>query len=104
MQTAGAATANPVGAPKLSFRLAGQNPSPSSKLEFTVPKAGRVSLRLYDAQGRLVRTLVDQDAAPGSFTARWDGRAADGSQVARGIYFARFTAGGESIEKKVVLN
>src|SRR5437867_1978373 len=43
-------------------------------------------------------------APPHSFTARWDGRAADGSQVARGIYFARFTAGGESIEKKVVLN
>ncbi|HEY3157212.1 MAG TPA: DUF4331 family protein [Candidatus Eisenbacteria bacterium] len=104
MQTAGAATADPAGAPKLSLRLAGQNPSPSSKLEFTIPKAGRVSLRLYDAQGRLVRTLVDQDAAPGSFTARWDGRAADGSQVAKGIYFARFTSGGESVEKKVVLN
>jgi hypothetical protein len=103
-QTVGAATANPAGAPKLSLRFAGQNPSPSSKLEFTIPKAGRVSLRLYDAQGRLVRTLVDQDAAAGSFTARWDGRAADGSQVAKGIYFARFTAGGESVEKKVVLN
>lgn len=90
--------------PKMSLRLAGRNPAAASKLEFTVPQTAHVTLRMYDLQGRLVRTLVDQDAAPGSFTARWDGRADGGESVAKGVYFAKFSVGNQTVQKKVVIN
>ena len=75
----------------------------AGQLEFTVPAASRVTLRLYDLQGRVVRTLVDQDAEAGAFAARWDGRSDDGARMGRGVYFARLSTGGRTAEKKVVL-
>ncbi len=87
----------------LRMRIQGANPGTGGRLEFAVPTASRVTLRLYDVQGRAVRTLVDQDAAPGAFVARWDGRSDDGARMGRGVYFARLVAGGQTTEKKVVL-
>jgi len=87
----------------LQMRLRGQNPGPGSRLEFTVPAAARVTLKLYDLQGRAVRTLVDQNAAAGTFVAQWDGLDDAGARMGRGVYFARLVAGGQVTEKKLVL-
>jgi uncharacterized protein DUF4331/flagellar hook capping protein FlgD len=90
-------------APAPLMRVAGANPGSDSRLEFTVPAATRVSLKVYDVQGRMVRTLVEQDAAPGTFRAQWDGRDDGGARLARGVYFARLVAGKQVTEKKLVL-
>jgi hypothetical protein len=95
----GAAAA--AGPPRM--RIQGANPGPDSRLEFTVPSAARVTLKVYDLQGRQVRTLVNQDAAPGTFVARWDGRDDTGAASGPGVYFARLTAGGQITERKIVL-
>lgn len=50
---------------------------------------GRVTLRLYTADGRSVRTLFDGDRPQGSFTVTWDGKDAQGSTVASGLYILR---------------
>ena len=87
---------------KLGF--AGANPASQSALEFTVAKAARVSLKIYDVAGREVRTLVDQDAAPGTFRALWDGRTESGASAGNGVYFARFTADNQMVaSRKIVL-
>jgi flagellar hook assembly protein FlgD len=39
--------------------------------------------------GRLVRTLADRSFAAGEYDLSWDGSDDSGSQVARGVYFAR---------------
>ena len=83
--------------------FAGANPAPATRLTFTVEKTAQASLKIYDVQGRLVRTLFDQLAAPGSFSASWDGRSDSGNQMTSGIYFARFTAGNQVGVKKIVL-
>lgn len=80
-------------------------PSPSRgdvAVRFTLPAAGRVSAQVYDASGRLVRTLLDAQAAPGLHEARWDGRAADGARAQAGVYFVRIAAGGSVATKKLV--
>jgi hypothetical protein len=83
--------------------FAGANPAPATRLTFTVEKTAQAALKIYDVQGRLVRTLFDQPAAPGTFDASWDGRADDGTSMGAGIYFARFTAGSQVGVKKIVL-
>jgi hypothetical protein len=89
-------------APSLS--LSSGNPGPGAVLQYALPENGRVSLRIFDAQGRVVRTLVEQDAAAGSFRATWDGRADGGGSLSRGVFFARLTAGGRVVDtKKLVL-
>jgi uncharacterized protein DUF4331/flagellar hook capping protein FlgD len=89
--------------PELS--LSSQNPGSRAVLQYTLPANARVSLRVYDAQGRVVRTLVDQDAAAGSFRATWDGLTDGGTSAARGMFFARLTADGRAVDtRKIVLN
>jgi flagellar hook assembly protein FlgD len=86
-----------------SLRIASANPSTSVDLQYTLASRARVSLRIYDVQGRLVRTLVDQDAAPGSFRARWDGFTDAGTSAGRGVFFARMTADGAVMDSKKVV-
>jgi flagellar hook assembly protein FlgD len=52
----------------------------------------------------VVRTLVDQDAAAGTFRATWDGLDDSGQGLARGMFFARLATGGKTVEtRKLVL-
>jgi hypothetical protein len=86
------------------LRLAGPHPAATATLAYSLPSPARVRLMVFDAAGREVRTLVDQDAAAGDFVARWDGRNSAGDAAGRGVYFARLTAGGREIDtRKVVL-
>ncbi|MEE9270030.1 MAG: FlgD immunoglobulin-like domain containing protein [Candidatus Krumholzibacteria bacterium] len=74
-------------------------------IRFDVPAGGgRVSLRIYDAGGRLVRTLVDANVrTPGERQVMWDGRNTRGRRVASGIYFYRLQGPGFSKTRKMVL-
>ena len=66
--------------PALALRLDAPRPNPSAgpvALAFTLPEAGRVTLRVVDVLGREVATLVDGEArAAGSHTVAWSARAA----------------------------
>lgn len=66
--------------------------NPRTTLRFNVPEPGRVNLRVFDARGRLVATLVDAVRDAGFHQVVWDGRDASGGKVASGVYFARMTA------------
>ena len=89
---------------KAGLSLASANPASRSLLRYTLTAPARVSLRIYDLQGRVVRTLLDQDAAAGTFQAEWDGFGDDGARAGKGVYFARFTTGGQLADsKKIVL-
>ena len=94
-------TATQVGA---ALRMASNTPGPNATLQYTLSKAARVTLRVYDVQGRMVRSLVDQDAAPGTFRAEWNGATENGTSAARGVYFVRMTTdGGAGETKRVIL-
>lgn len=73
-------------------------------LGYRVSRTGAVELRVFDAQGRLVRTLVDAPTLPaGSYQASWDGRDAGGRPSSPGTYFGRFESGGRVEVQKLVL-
>lgn len=57
--------------------------------DVTTFNQGRVTLKLYTADGRAVRTLFDGDRPAGSFTVTWDGKDAGGATVASGLYVLR---------------
>jgi hypothetical protein len=78
--------------------------NPSTVIRYDVPPGGgRVSLRIYDVAGRLVRTLVDADETAGVKQVTWDGRNSHGNQVATGVYFYRMTAPGFTTTRRMVL-
>jgi predicted outer membrane repeat protein len=77
--------------------------NPVTKIAFGLSAAGRISLRIYDAAGRLVRVLIEGDRPAGNYEAIWDGRSAAGRAVASGIYFYRLDAGAFTETRKMVL-
>jgi len=77
--------------------------NPSTLVRFSLPAAGRTRVDLFDAQGRLVRTLVDGELGAGRHAAIWDGMDRGGRPVAAGVYFARLTGPGGEAGRKLVL-
>jgi C1A family cysteine protease len=75
----------------------------STHVFFGVPRRMDVTIRIYDALGRLTRTLTDRPAEAGYHSALWDGRSDSGMQAAPGVYFIRLGAGGTAKTVKVVL-
>lgn len=75
-----------------------------TEIAFTVADAGhRVSIRVYDLRGRLVRTLCDDEFEAGLHEVLWDGRSESGSEVASGVYFFRMESQGFNDQRKLVL-
>ncbi|HSG27316.1 MAG TPA: FlgD immunoglobulin-like domain containing protein [Candidatus Krumholzibacterium sp.] len=82
------------------------SPNPStgeSTISFSIPRVTRLDIRIYDAAGRLVRTLADGTSFQGTRSFVWDGRNDRGAPVARGVYFIRGRAGKQRIAAKLLL-
>lgn len=78
--------------------------NPVTTITYGIDKRSRVTLRIYDVAGRLVRTLVDEVQEPGHrYTVTWDGRNAFNRSVSSGIYFCRLTTGTRASTRKMVL-
>lgn len=67
------------------------------------PGDAEVTLRIYAASGRLVRTLLEQAQPAGQYQVYWDGRDETGGAANRGIYFCRLCARGERLTRRLVL-
>ncbi len=63
--------------------------NPSTRIIYSLPEGGSVSLVVYDVQGREVTSLVDGYREAGYYSATWDGRNGFGSAIGSGAYFAR---------------
>ncbi|MEJ2721252.1 MAG: T9SS type A sorting domain-containing protein [bacterium] len=77
--------------------------NPTTTISFTTPASSRVVLEIFDAQGRRVKTLIDDSTPAGSFTATWNGRDEKGAYVASGVYFVRLQSNGHAQTRKIVL-
>jgi hypothetical protein len=71
--------------------------NPSTMIEFVLAKGGRTELEVYDASGRLVRGLIDQDFPAGRHEARWDGLDSSANKVGSGTYFIKLKLDGKAI-------
>ena len=87
-----------------ALRLSSPNPfSERTSFQYSVGTPSRVTLRVYDVAGRLVRTIVDRHHVPGKYERSWDGRNEHGVAVASGVYFCRMRALGFEQEQAIVL-
>jgi len=77
--------------------------NPQTWIDFSLPSAQIVSLRIYDERGRLVRTLVDGLAAEGDNQVLWDGKDNSGRGVASGVYHYVLKSGSGDLRHKMTL-
>ena len=89
-----------------TYRIASVMPNPfnpRTTIWYDAPHDGRLSLRVYDLRGRLVRNLVSGRVVAGRHSVDWDGRDARGMGVAAGMYFVHLKAGRVVATTKVML-
>ncbi|HFE64015.1 MAG TPA: T9SS type A sorting domain-containing protein, partial [Caldithrix sp.] len=77
--------------------------NPTTSIDYQIPKAGQITLDIYDMLGQRVRRLMDGWHESGYYSAEWDGRDDAGLPVASGIYIYRFRAGGYQAARKMIL-
>jgi hypothetical protein len=77
--------------------------NPTTTIAFTLAEPGNVTLRVYDAAGRLVSTLVNEHRDAKSHTVTWNGMSASGVPAASGVYFYRLSAPGFEETRRMVL-
>lgn len=98
----------PTAAPPAAGRLVlGQNEpnpfNPATRIEFAIPVAAHTRLRVYDLQGSLVRTLLEEFIGAGAHSVVWDGRDERGRRVSSGVYLYELQAGDQSVTRKMTL-
>ncbi|MGE5680952.1 MAG: T9SS type A sorting domain-containing protein [Bacillota bacterium] len=72
--------------------------NPVTTLEFNIPAAGKVELKVYDVLGKEVATLVNEERKAGNYKVQFNA-----SSLPSGIYLCRMSAGKYSVTKKVAL-
>jgi len=74
-----------------------------ARISYELTTAGPMSLGIYDAAGRLVRTLETGRKPAGRYTVTWDRRTDDGAPAGAGVYFVRLDRWGEVNVRKLLM-
>lgn len=78
--------------------------NPVTTIRYSIREKAHVSLRIYNAAGQLVRTLVDQAQSPSDVKPiAWDGTNGAGQTVSSGVYFYKLVANDFVKTRKMVL-
>jgi hypothetical protein len=80
------------------------NPAgPATAVRYDIAEPAHVEIKVFDAMGREVRTLVSRHHEPGTYEAVWTGETGPGERAPQGVYFIRLSSGGLCQTRKVVL-
>jgi hypothetical protein len=88
-----------------NFALLTATPNPFTShttIRYSLPAKSRVSLSIFDASGRLVKTLVDELKTSGVYTATWNGKYNNGIEVKSSIYFYSLKTAAKLISGKII--
>ena len=72
--------------------------NPTTSILYSIPKQSHVTLKVFDAIGRVVTTLVDDNRQTGNYKVEMNA-----SRLASGVYYYELTAGSFHDIKKMVL-
>ncbi|MDP4175317.1 MAG: carbohydrate binding domain-containing protein [Bacteroidota bacterium] len=89
-----------------SFRLEQNYPNPfngSTTIKYYVPYESQIKIDIFDALGREVKSLFDQNQHKGLYTLRWEGKNNNNEEVPSGIYFLKLKSGNFLEIKKLVI-
>lgn len=72
--------------------------NPSTTISFTIPRTSFVSLKIFDALGTEVSSIISEEMSSGSYTIEWNA-----DKFTSGVYFYRLQAGNFTAAKKLLL-
>ncbi|HTX18316.1 MAG TPA: carboxypeptidase regulatory-like domain-containing protein [Bacteroidota bacterium] len=72
--------------------------NPSTTIRYTIPKAGMVSVKIYNILGQVVATLVEANQSAGTYNVTFNA-----ASLSSGVYFYRVQSGSFAAVKKMML-
>lgn len=72
--------------------------NPTTRIEYSIPESGMVTLKVHDLLGREITTLVNREMQPGKYSVNYDA-----NKINSGIYIYTLSAGGKTFSKMMVL-
>jgi hypothetical protein len=84
-----------------SYMLSNNYPNPfnpTTKISFTLPTRGFVTLKIYNIEGKEIATIVSEELGSGKYERSWNGEG-----FPSGVYFCRLQANNFSETKKILL-
>jgi len=76
--------------------------TPSTTINYSIPKEGNVIINIYNIKGQIVKTLVSESLKSGTYSIVWNGDDQNGKKVSAGLYFTRIQAQGKALTNKMV--
>lgn len=77
--------------------------NPTTTIAYALPESGDVTLQVFNINGQVVSTLIDESQPAGYHQIEWDGHASNGAPAATGVYFYRLTTNDFVESKKMML-
>jgi immune inhibitor A len=104
---AGVSGGNQTGSASLKFRLLPAYPNPSSggkiTISFELPVSANACLTIFNIAGQTIKSLPMKNLSSGRHQVVWDGRDAEGNQVANGVYHYQLGSSAGKLTDRIVI-
>jgi hypothetical protein len=77
--------------------------NPETYIQYTLQNPEYVTLKIYNMQGQLIRTLISESQGTGDYSVKWDGTNDVGEKVVSGVYVYKLNVGKDTFSKKLML-
>lgn len=77
--------------------------NPTTTISFHLPRAGDVSVKIYNMEGKLINEVVNARYEAGDHSFIWDGKNDAGIQVSSGVYLYQIQYDNSILVKKMIL-
>jgi flagellar hook assembly protein FlgD len=77
--------------------------NPTTTITYQLPEQRDVTLVVYNILGQVVKSLVQNVQASGTYAVRWDGTNDHGTGVSSGVYIYRLQAGSFVQSRKMMM-
>ena len=88
-----------------SFKLLQNYPNPfnpTTTIEYEIPIKGFVEIKIFNVNGKLIKTINREHEIQGNYVAKWDGKNNFGNSVASGLYLYRARFENSIISKRMI--
>ena len=74
-----------------------------TNISWQIPIEGNVTISVYDASGRIIKTLVNENRTPGYYRTTWNCTDANNQKVSAGVYFYEMRTNNYTSRLKMVI-
>lgn len=90
-----------------TFELYPNHPNPFNNetlIRFSLPKAARVELLIFNVHGQFIKHLVDTEYSAGIHSLKWNGRDDEGRPCPSGIYLFQIKSDDHRVVRSMILS